>query len=81
MKIGIIGTGLIGGSIALKLKEKNFTNFVYGIDKMNTINKALELNIIDEKAGFETGIQNSDLIIIAIPVDAARKILSESWID
>ena len=33
MKIGIIGTGLIGGSIALKLKEKNFTDFVYGIDQ------------------------------------------------
>ena len=53
MKIGIIGTGLIGGSIALKLKEKNFTDFVYGIDQNEeNLNKALELNIIDEKAEF-----------------------------
>lgn len=76
MKIGIIGTGLIGGSIALKLKEKNFTTQVFGIDQNEkNLNQALELNIIDEKADFESGIKNSELIIIAIPVDSARKIL------
>lgn len=76
MKIGIIGTGLIGGSIALKLKEKNFTNFVYGIDQNEeNLNKALELNIIDEKSDFESGIRKADLIIVAIPVDSAKKIL------
>ena len=76
MKIGIIGTGLIGGSIALKLKEKNFAIQVFGIDQNEeNLNKALELNIIDEKSDFETGIRNSELIIIAIPVDSARKIL------
>lgn len=78
MKIGIIGTGLIGGSIALKLKEKNFTNFVYGIDQNEeNLNKALELNIIDEKSDFESGIRKADLIIVAIPVDAAKKILPD----
>jgi prephenate dehydrogenase len=76
MKISIIGTGLIGGSIALKLKNTKFTNFVYGIDQNEShISKALELKIIDEKADLESGVKNSDLIIIAIPVDAARKIL------
>ena len=78
MKIGIIGTGLIGGSIALKLKEKNFTNFVYGIDQNEeNLNKALELKIVDEKADFEAGIKNSELIIISIPVDSAKKILPD----
>ncbi|QIY82329.1 prephenate dehydrogenase [Chryseobacterium sp. NEB161] len=78
MKISIIGTGLIGGSIALKLKENNFTDFVYGIDQNEeNLNKALELNIIDEKADFENGIQNSELIIISIPVDSAKKILPD----
>ena len=76
MKISIIGTGLIGGSIALKLKNTKFTNFVYGIDQNEShLSKALELQIIDERADLESGVKNSELIIIAIPVDAARKIL------
>ncbi|MCE4064002.1 prephenate dehydrogenase [Chryseobacterium gleum] len=76
MKISIIGVGLIGGSMALKLREKNLTSFIYGIDN-NTqhISDALNLKIIDAEAGLEEGIKNSDLIILAIPVDAARKLL------
>ena len=33
MKITLIGVGLIGGSIALKLKEKGLVSYVYGVDK------------------------------------------------
>jgi len=76
MKISIIGVGLIGGSIALKLRDNGFVNHVYGIDKNEEhLNAALDLHIIDEKSDLENGIKNSDIIIIAIPVDAARKIL------
>lgn len=71
-----MGTGLIGGSIALKLKSKGIVEFIYGIDNSTEhLNKALELKIIDSKADLEYGIRNSDLIILAIPVDAARKLL------
>lgn len=76
MKISIIGVGLIGGSMALKLREKNLPTFIYGIDN-NTqhISDALDLKIIDAGVDLEHGIKNSDLIILAIPVDAARKML------
>lgn len=78
MKISIIGVGLIGGSIALKLKQKKTADFIYGIDNnTENLDEALALNIINEKAYLKTGIQNSDLVIIAIPVDSARKILPE----
>ena len=33
MKIGIIGLGLIGGSIALKLKELDDNIIIYGFDQ------------------------------------------------
>ncbi|MDH6252993.1 prephenate dehydrogenase [Chryseobacterium sp. H1D6B] len=78
MKISIIGVGLIGGSIALKLREKGAADFIYGIDNNSGhLDDALDLKIIDAKVDLEYGIKNSDLIIIAIPVDAARKILPD----
>lgn len=78
MKISIIGVGLIGGSIALKLREKGIADFIYGIDNNDKhLNEALDLKIIDAKVDLEYGIKNSDLIIVAIPVDGARKILPD----
>lgn len=78
MKIAIIGVGLIGGSIALKLREKNFGAEFIGIDKSEThLQEAQELGIIDRFEDFENGIKNADLIITAIPVDATVKILPQ----
>ncbi|AZA93102.1 Arogenate dehydrogenase [Chryseobacterium nakagawai] len=76
MKISIIGVGLIGGSMALKLREKNIASFIYGIDNNKQhIDEALDLKIIDAEANLQQGVKDSDLIILAIPVDAARKLL------
>jgi prephenate dehydrogenase len=78
MKISIIGVGLIGGSIALKLRQNGIADFIYGIDNNNDhLNEALDLKIIDAKVDLEYGIKNSDLVIIAIPVDSARKLLPD----
>ncbi|WP_353149949.1 prephenate dehydrogenase [Chryseobacterium sp.] len=78
MKISIIGIGLIGGSMALKLREKGIADFIYGIDQnQQHIQEALDLKIIDAEADLEQGIKNSDLVIMAIPVDAARKLLPD----
>jgi len=62
--------------MALKLKEKGFADFVYGVDfSENHLRQAKMLGIIDEISTLENAVENSDLIILAIPVDATRKFL------
>lgn len=78
MKIAIIGVGLIGGSIALKLREKGFGTEFIGIDKSeNHLQEALDLKIIDRAENLENGVKNADIIITAIPVDATVKIIPQ----
>ncbi|MDR2230218.1 MAG: prephenate dehydrogenase [Flavobacteriaceae bacterium] len=76
MNISIIGTGLIGGSMALKLKQKGLASKIIGIDKNEEhLKEAKSLGIIDGYLPFDEGVKSADLIIVAIPVDAARIIL------
>lgn len=78
MIVSVIGTGLIGGSLALTLKGNSFCNKVIGVDS-NPINAqlALQLHIVDKMDNLQNAARNSDLIIIAVPVDVALKILPE----
>ncbi len=78
MKITLIGVGLIGGSIALKLKAKGLVSQVFGVDRnQEHLAEAKKLSIIDESLPLEKAVKNSDLIIIAIPVDSTAEILAQ----
>lgn len=69
--IYIIGVGLIGGSFALDIKKTYPNTKIYGIDHNDKhLDEAIELQFIDAKATYED-LQNADLIILSIPVDAA----------
>ena len=75
-KVTVIGIGLIGGSMALTLKEKKFASQIIGVDANEANQKrALELGLVDEILPLEEAIATADLVIVAIPVNAADKIL------
>ena len=62
--------------MALKLKSRGFVSYVYGVDQNeNHLIEAKNLGIIDEISSLENAVSQSELVIIAIPVDSARKIL------
>jgi len=72
MNVGIIGLGLIGGSIALKIKEIDKNTVIYGLDKdMDSMSYSLSKGIIDKKLDIKS-IDNLKYIFIAIPVDAIK---------
>src|SRR3954452_21016092 len=74
--VTVVGTGLIGGSFALILKDKGLATKIIGVDNNESHRKrALELNIVDEVSPLTEAIAKSKLIVLAIPVDALDKLL------
>ena len=76
MNATIIGTGLIGCSMAYRLKETGFAQRVIGVDNdPQNLATAKELGWIDDAMPLEEAVALSELIIIAIPVDATLKMI------
>lgn len=76
MIITVIGTGLIGGSMALSLRDKGLATRVIGVDSSAVhLERAKSLGIIDEGASLEAAVGQSDLVILAIPVNAGIALL------
>lgn len=70
MVIGIVGLGLIGGSIGLALQNTKIVKKVVGYDlNISHCDEALNLKLVHEIVNFED-IKHCDVIILAIPVEA-----------
>jgi prephenate dehydrogenase len=68
-QITIIGTGLMGGSLALGLKKRGFGGRVVGCDRAGVLAEAQDRGAID--AGFEDArraCEGSDVVVLATPV-------------
>lgn len=76
MNVAIIGTGLIGGSMAIALKEKKFASKIIGVENnQEHAEEALALGLVDEIKPLEEAVSIADLIILAVPVNAADKMI------
>lgn len=76
MTLTIVGIGLIGGSMALSLKESGFANTVLGVDNNKAHEqKALELGLVDEVLPLQEAIRQADIVMLAIPVSACVQLL------
>lgn len=76
MNIAIVGVGLIGGSIGIRLKETQFCDKIIGVEK-NVANqkKALQLGLVDEIQPLDEAIVSCQIIILTVPVDAIVSLL------
>lgn len=76
MKVTIIGLGLIGGSMAIALRQKGLADELFGID-LNPENarKAVELGLVDKILPEDEALGKADLVFLAIPVNATSAFL------
>lgn len=76
MIVSIIGLGLIGGSLAISIRENELAKRIIGVDSSNkNAEDALAIRLVDEIKNMETAVPLADLIIIAVPVDQTKLIL------
>jgi len=76
--ITIVGLGLIGGSLAITLKENGFAAQIIGVDlSEESQDKALRRRIIDEAMTLSDGIAAADIVVLATPVSAMLQLLPE----
>ncbi|MCM8772158.1 MAG: prephenate dehydrogenase/arogenate dehydrogenase family protein [Candidatus Omnitrophica bacterium] len=74
-KIGLIGLGLIGGSLGLEVKKKKIAEIIFGFSRsLETMEKAIKRGIVDkyfEKP--ENLIKEVDFLILATPISALEE--------
>lgn len=76
--ITIVGVGLISGSFSLVLKDKGLVRNVIGVSRTQaSIDKAMELGLIDESLPLADAVRKSDLVYVAIPVDVTVPVMRQ----
>ncbi len=78
MTVGIIGLGLIGGSMAIDLRRRGFADRVIGVESEPVNASAAEkIGLVDAVVPFETCISESDIVVVAVPVGTAVKMVMQ----
>lgn len=76
--VTIVGVGLISGSFSLALKDRKLVKKMIGVSRTAaSAAKAIELGLIDEALPLKEAVEQSDLIYVAIPVDATIPVMKQ----
>lgn len=76
MVITVVGVGLIGGSMAIALKEKGLATKVIGVEANPAHQrKAIELGLVDELLPLKEAVAAADFVILATPVNALMELV------
>ncbi len=75
----IIGTGLIGGSLALALREAKFCTRIIGAGRTEaTLKKAVDLGIIDSyETDLAKAVSGADIVVVAVPLGAMKSVFEQ----
>jgi prephenate dehydrogenase len=76
-KIGIVGLGLIGGSIALRARELWPSSLVIAVDQKDVLEVAMRLHAIDVAADDLIVLAEADIVVLAAPVRQNIELLDQ----
>ena len=78
IKVGIVGLGLMGGSLSLALKKLSKDYYFIGLDHNELhCSQALELGLVDEICNSTEALKSCDIIFLSIPVDGIISIAKQ----
>jgi len=78
MRISVVGLGLIGGSMALDLKANGLASEIIGVDyNEKHCHEALGIKLVDRILPIDLALEQSDVMILAIPVQHIVQVLPE----
>lgn len=75
-RVTIVGVGLIGGSIGLRMKSMEHPGIIIGHDQPEVLDEALQRGAIDSGCGDLTAaVADADLVVLATPADVTLRLL------
>lgn len=78
-KLVIFGVGLIGGSLALALRQANYCETIVGCSRNAAhLQKAVALGVIDSfSLDPEVAVRDADVVLLAVPMGAMGRLLQQ----
>ncbi len=78
-KLCVIGTGLIGGSFCLALKQAGVVKHITGAGRSEeTLEKAQQLNIIDAyDMDISNAVKDADVVFVSVPLGAMQTVFEK----
>jgi prephenate dehydrogenase len=79
-KVAIVGVGLIGGSLAISMREKGLAGEIIGVGRgLANLEKALKLGVVDSFThDISQAVKDADLVVVAVPVVSSIDIIREA---
>ncbi|MBQ7709828.1 MAG: prephenate dehydrogenase [Bacteroidales bacterium] len=76
--VGVVGLGLIGGSLALDLKRRGFAARTLGVEKDSVAAEAAKtIGLVDEVVSYGDCVDQADIVVVAVPVGTAVKMVPD----
>ena len=77
-QVTIVGTGLLGGSLARDLREQRLAKRLVGVCRSReTAQETLEAGVVDEVLPLTQAVARADLVVLATPMQAMVPVITE----